>query len=223
MINNGRAIAVNYRPGAGGNFVQNCLALSKHCVFRHREWAQQQLDYGNPDPEFYQKKLEWALQTIAPVGTTWLNYELGANTFVGFIFADSRPTVDSDFPDVIHRAAEQGLWTTHTAHNYGYTEHIHRYWPTVKHICVHGNNWADKWQPKKNPELNVENEKLGWVTSQTPADIGYHFDFDSAIDSEAAFVGAMENLYKWLDFDDFNPALVAEFYRAYAKVHFFVK
>lgn len=219
MIENGLAIAVNYRAGAGGNFLQNCLGLSRHCILRHRDWALQQLNYGAPDAAFYQQKLDWALTTLGPLSTGWLGHELGADTFIGFTFSAEQELTLADFPEAVHLAAQKGVWTTHTAHNYDYTAYIHRYWPTVRHVCVHGEQWADRWQPIKNPELDTGLEKTNWPLSITPEHIGFHFDMDCAMDSESYFLANIQNLYLWLEFDDFSAAPLVEFYRAYIDVH----
>jgi hypothetical protein len=45
------------------------------------------------------------------------------------------------------------------------------------------------------------------------------FDIDSVIFDRYKFLSAMENLYKQLGFDDFNPALVGEFWQRYIDLH----
>jgi hypothetical protein len=227
VIENGRTIAVNYRPGAGGNFVQNCLGLSRHCVLRDRKYAEWQLT-ATVDENFYQQKLAWAIETIQPgvIDAGWLGYELGANTFIGFIFSDSLKTTDTDIPKVLHQAAQQNLWVTHTAHNHGWTEHLTRYWPQVRYINVHGDTWAQRWMNVKNPGLPGPNgypvtDPQGRVVNEDwePSPVAYDFDIDAVINSESDFLQAMRTLYEWLEWDDFDQAPVAEYYRAYKQAH----
>jgi hypothetical protein len=212
VIQNGHTIAVNFRPGAGGNFIQNCLGLSRHCVLRDQAYAEWQLS-AQVDSAFYQQKLHWALDTIQPgkFSTTWLGHELGSHRLIGFLFSDSRKTTDDDIPQVLHQAAEQGLWVTHTAHNHGWTEHLTRYWPTVRYINVSGEQWAQRW-------MNVKNHALEWTEWETSPK-GYNFDFDAVVESEPAFLKAMQDLYTWLEWTDFEQTPVAEYYRAYKKAH----
>jgi hypothetical protein len=212
VIENGRTIAVNYRPGAGGNFVQNCLGLSRHCVLRDLEYVAWQLD-ATVNVDFYQQKLCWALDTIqsGEFSTGWLGHELGSHRLIGFLFSDGLKTTDEDIPALLHKAAEQGLWITHTAHNYGWTEHLTRYWPTVRHINVCGETWAQRWMMVKNHNLEWRN----WDSSPN----AYEFDIDSTINSERDFLQAMHSLYKWLEWDDFDQAPVAQYYRAYKQAH----
>jgi hypothetical protein len=212
VIENGCTIAVNYRPGAGGNFVQNCLGLSRHCVLRDRKYAEWQLT-ATVDENFYQQKLACVIKTIQPgvIDAGWLGYELGAGTFIGFIFSDSRKTTDADIPEVLHQAAKQGLWTTHTAHNHGWTEHLTRYWPHMRYINVRGDAWARRW-------INIKNNELEWRDWE-PSPGAYEFDLDAVINSELDFLQSVQALYEWLEWDDFDQAPVAEYYRAYKQAH----
>ena len=212
MIKNGQTIAVNFRPGAGGNFVQNCLGLSRHCVLRDIDYVAWQLD-ATIDQTFYQQKLSWVLDTIQPgtFSTTWLGYELGSHRLIGFLFSDSLKTTDADIPEPLHGAASQGIWVTHTAHNHGWTDHLARYWPCVRYINVHGDAWAQRW-------MNIKNHALEWAEWEASPD-AYEFDFDSTINSEFDFLSAMRAVYEWLDWDDFDQVPVAEYYRAYKLAH----
>lgn len=212
MIENGRTIAVNYRPGAGGNFVQNCLGLSRHCVLRDHKYAEWQLT-ARIDADFYQQKLTWSLDTIQPdrFDTGWLGHELGSHRLTGFLFSDSIKVTDLDIPAILHQSARQGLWVTHTSHNHGWTEHLTRYWPTVKYINVRGEAWARRWMMVKNHNLEWRN----WDSSPN----AYEFDIDSTINSEQDFLQTVHSLYKWLEWDDFDQAPVAQYYRAYKQAH----
>lgn len=212
MIENGRTIAVNYRPGAGGNFVQNCLGLSRHCVLRDLEYVTWQLG-ATVSADFYQQKLSWALDTIQPgkFSTTWLGYELGSHRLIGFLFSDRRKTTDTDIPAVLHDAALQGLWVTHTAHNHGWTQHLARYWAQVRYINVHGDAWAQRW-------MNIKNHTQQWYDWEASPN-AYNFDLDATVHSELDFLTAMRALYEWLEWDDFDQAPVAEYYRVYKYAH----
>ena len=212
MIANGKTIAVNYRPGAGGNFLQNCLGLSRHCVLRDLDYVQWQLQ-AQVDADFYQQKLSWVKSTVAPVpfDTSWLGYELGSHRLIGFLFSDSRPTTVQDIPAVVHDAAALGFWTTHTAHNHGWTEHLTRYWPQVRYVNVLGDNWAKQW-------MHVKNHTLEWRVWK-PSPDAYNFDFDTVIHSCHEFSTAMQDLYAWLGWDDFDHVPLAEYYDCYYQAH----
>ena len=221
MITNGRIIAVNYSPGAGGNFVQNCLGLSRHCVLRDRNFVEWQLT-ATVGPDFYQQKLAWVLDTVPPViDHNWVNYELGSHRMIGFRMSDH--TVCQDIPIVIHQAAEQRLWVTQGIHSYSQTEYLLRCWPQVRYINVPGKMWAQQWcKIKKNKSIfgNKETQVIPWSYSDWQASPNaYEFDIDATIYSELEFLQAMRALYEWIEWDDFDQAPVAEYYRAYKSAH----
>lgn len=222
MIVNGCIVAVNYYPGAGGNFVQNCMALSKHCILRDKDYAEWQLD-ARVDTEFYQQKLAWVLDTV-PTGiidNSWVSYELGSHRLIGFRL--SAEHTDRAIPEVVHRAAEQGLWLTYGTHSHQQTSNFTRLWPEVRYINVLGKNWAKRWQKIKKHRsvfgpgdvLTIPKNYSDWE----PSPNAYAIDFDSLIESESNFLQTMRHVYSWLEWDDFDQAPVAEYYRAYKQAH----
>lgn len=221
MIKNGRIVAVNYFPGAGGNLVQNCMGLSRHCVLRDQNFVKWQLT-ATVDSAFYQQKLAWVLDTIPPViDHNWVNYELGSHRMIGFRI--SNHTVSQDIPIAIHQAAEQGLWVIQGIHSHSQTEYLSQCWPQVQYINVLGEMWAQQWRKiKKNKSIfgNKETQGIPWSYSEWQASPNaYEFDIDATIYSELEFLQAMRALYEWLEWDDFDQAPVAEYYRAYKQAH----
>jgi hypothetical protein len=217
MIKNGRIIAVNYSPGAGGNFVQNCLGFSRHCVLRDQKYVDWQLTAA-VDADFYRQKLAWVLETIPPdvIDHNWINYELGSHRLFGFKLSEEH--TDQDIPQVVHHAAEQGLWITHGAHSHPYTSHFTRHWPEVKYINVVAWAWARQWREIKKTNLTSSDNKKHLGVWQASPD-AYDFDLDSAIESESKWLQNIQALYQWLEWDDFDQAPVAEYYRAYRQAH----
>jgi len=216
MIKNGRIVAVNYSPGAGGNFVQNCLGLSRHCVLRDQKYVAWQLG-ATVNADFYRQKLAWILDTIQPgtINNNWVGYELGSHRLFGFKLSSEH--TDQDIPQVIHQAAEQGLWITQGAHSHQYTDYFTCHWPEVRYINVVAWAWARQWREIKKTNLDKETQpKLGvWQ----PSPDAYEFDLDSAIESESKWLQNIQALYAWLEWDDFDRALIAEYYRAYKQAH----
>lgn len=222
MIKNGRIVSVNYFPGAGGNLVQNCMGLSRHCVLRDRSFVEWQL--GAPiDQNFYKQKLAWVLATVPPdvIDHNWVNYELGSHRMIGFRMSDH--TVSQDIPIAIHQAAEQELWVTQGTHSHSQTEYLSQCWPQVQYINVLGEVWALQWRKiKKNKSIfgNKEIQITPWLYSEWQASPNaYEFDIDAVIHSELDFLQAMRALYDWMEWDDFDQAPVAEYYRAYKSAH----
>jgi hypothetical protein len=221
MIANGRIISVNYYPGAGGNFVQNCLGLSRYCVLRDQDYVKWQLN-ATVDSSFYQQKLSWVLATVPhTIDHNWINYELGSHRMIGFRLDDHHGP--QHIPEPIHHAAQQGLWITYGTHSHVHTRHFTRLWPDVKYINVLAPEWARQWQKiKKNRSIfnNKETHSIpksysAWESSPD----AYTFDFDTAIESQSIWLDNMHLLYKWLEWEDFDQVPIAEYYRVYKLAH----
>jgi len=218
MITNGRIIGVNFIPGSGGKFVQNCLALSRHCAFKTENAVRWQL-YHPFNQNLYDQKFTWALKTIPPRDDmhNWLRYELRDDNFYGRIFSDVDELESTDLPEYLALAAQQGSWLTYSAHSHGSAQQLEKYWPTVKYVCLtNSDQFCADWAEIKNHNNPINSLGTDW---QTPPGEGFDFDIDSCIYNEAAFVAQMRELYEWLGWEDFDNTRIPEFYRAYIAIH----
>jgi hypothetical protein len=207
MIEHGRIIAVNYVPGAGGKFIQNCLALSRYCAVKS-------LKFCDTD---YDLKLNFLINTIPPPDRmhNWLGYELRDDFFFGRIFSDADHITSADLPVHLHQAADQQLWVTYTAHSHGAGEHVEKYWPTVRYVSlVNADQFIADWAKRKNP-----NSSLIGPNRETPSGLGFEFDIDSCIYNKELFLTQVHELYEWLGWDDFHQAPIDQYYCAYIAVH----
>lgn len=222
MINNGKIIAVNFTPGAGGKFIQNCLGLSKHCVLKKPEWAGWQVFFNfdsTPHQKvlFYQQKLQWALSTVPPDKShfwKWLAYELRDDQFYNGLLIPSKPRTE-EFPNYIHLIAEQNLWVTYSSHDWAGSQCCERYWPVVKYVNVLGFKFASQWGEVKNQNQPPDPD---WAKlAQSPN--AFNFNLDQVIYDKTKFMQHMSELYNYVGYDDFNEAPVTEYWQAYTKVH----
>lgn len=216
MIANGKIVAVNFIPGAGGKFVQNCLALSRHCVLKTENATRWQLHHPC-NRNLYNQKLVWALKTIPPQDDihNWLKYELRDDWFFGRIFSEHDHISSDELPEYLKLAAQKNLWVTYSAHSHGSAQHVEKYWPTVKYVCLtNADQFIADWALVKNRYSST----LGpdW---ETPTGVGFDFDIDSCIYNELAFLKQMRGLYEYLGWDDFDQTPIPEFYRAYIAIH----
>lgn len=219
MIVNGHLISVNYSPGAGGNFLQNCLGLSRHCVLRDKNYIEWQLT-APVDAEFYQQKLAWVLDTIQPgtFNNNWVEYELGSHRMFGFKLSSQH--TDQDIPKAVHQAAEHGAWVTHGVHSHAHTSNFICHWPEIKYINVVGWQWARRWREiKKHRPIFGNQEPQQKPTQWEPSPNAYEFDFDTAIQFESSWLQNIQRLFNWLNWQDFDQVPVAEYYRAYKLAH----
>lgn len=228
MITNGQIVAVNFIPGAGGKFIQNCLALSKHCVLKHADWTDWQLAQCEYDAAFYQQKLNWAASTVAADMAFWQQRELGDEQYFGRLFLASTVAslTSNQLPNRLHRAAEQNLWTTYSAHNHSVIEdYLGLYWPTVKVVNVWpAIQFLKQWLPKKNQNMwqgfaHLTDIDYDNYRGHSPKDKSFWVDMDNTIYNETAFLTQMDSLYTWLGWDDFAAAPIVEFYRLYRNTH----
>jgi hypothetical protein len=220
LIPNGQLIIVNFPAGAGGKMLQNCLGLSRHCVLGKAEYIHWQLEYTQPiSQDFYQQKFKWILQTLPPREQmqNWLAFEIDKNDPYGiglFDFRKSIPVANQD----IYQLAEQGLWSTISVHNYESSKYYINYWPTRRYVdLVNSEMFARKALKIKNTNLKYDQD---WKTlGRTPSTKCFEFDVDNCIYDTPLFVKQVADLYKFLDFDDYQPELIAEFHLQYIKLH----
>ena len=222
LIPNGQIIIFNFPAGAGGKMLQNCVGLSRYCVLNHHSALEWQVNYNQPlTDEFYDQKMQWILATV-PLGKNclidWLAFEIDKDQPHGMGFRgfqiDKLPIANQDY----YRAAELGLWATISVHNYESFYHYTQYWPTVRHVCLINNvHFTKKSLSVKNKNLNFDES---WSTlGITPQDIGFNFDVDNCIYNTNSFVDQVSDLYKFLEFDDFRPELIARYHSQYIKLH----
>lgn len=212
MIAGGQIVAVNFEPGAGGKFIQNCMGLSQHCVLKLSGTARWQAQ-APANNLLYQQKLHWALATIPPRDriTDWLAFELRDDHFYGCVFGTGNDIGVHAFPEYLFQAAQHNKWITYSAHSHGAAEHVERYWPTVRHVSVvNASKFVAQWAQLKNRYTEP-------VADRNPQ--GFLYNQDDTIYDETAFLKQMSELYKWLEWEDFELAPIAEYYRAYIAVH----
>ena len=219
-IPNGRAIIFNFPAGAGGKMLQNCVGLSRHCVLNHRDYVAWQLNH-TVDNDFYNQKLAWVLASVPPDTDSmkyWLSFELGKDDEPhGIRLFDFKKYIPVINPDT-YKLAQTGLWCTLSVHDFPASRYYKPYWPTLRYVSLINNEkFAKMALPKKNKDITFDTT---WATSGiTPQGVGFEFDIDRCIYDTEKFVQQVDQLYKWLDFDDFNADLVADYHRRYIEIH----
>jgi hypothetical protein len=220
LIPNGQAIVFNFPAGAGGKMLQNCVGLSRHCVLNKQEYIAWQLRRPMPfGPDFYEQKLQWILDTVPPQNRMqdWLAFEIDKDDPHGIHLFDFKKSIPVANPDT-YELAMAGLWCTLSVHNFGVAGYYKTYWPTIKHVClVNNEKFARLALPKKNKHLTYDTQ---WTTlGRTPSGFGFEFDVDNCIFDTDAFVEQVQQLYRYLDFDDFKPDCIARYHRRYIEMH----
>jgi len=218
LIPNGQVIIFNFPAGAGGKMLQNCVGLSRYCVLNKLDYARWQMD-AIANQNFYTQKLSWIIQTLPAKNKMheWLSYEFSEMAIYGINFLGFNKHVPIPNKE-IYMLADKKLWSTVTVHNFGSIEHYSNYWPVIKHVCLINNeNFGRKSLKLKNPNLSFDND---WATrGRTPTGLGFDFDIDSNIYDSNKFLKQIEQLYQYLEFDDFKPEYILEYYKQYMQLH----
>jgi len=221
LISNGQAIVFNFPAGAGGKMLQNCVGLSRYCVLNKQEYIAWQLRRPMPfESDFYEQKLKWILDCIPPNASLvkdWLAFEMDKDGPHGIGIFDFKKRTPVTNPDT-YELAKAGLWCTLSVHNFDSAIYYQKYWPTLRHVSlVNCEKFAKITLPKKNKHLEFDTD---WKTlGVTPPGLGFEFDIDSCIYNTEAFVQQVEQLYKYLEFDDFNKDYVAPYHTRYIELH----
>lgn len=144
-------IIVNYCPFAGGNFIINCLSLSKHALMRTAEFAPYLLD----QPDDYETRIALALKSLPPKTEMhkWtLGYEYNDISMFGKSDWGMQPT-DLESPKFLKDAILKNMDFFISSHGGG-TERIKKilkFWPDAKllHLINADNFWKIAYNLKR--------------------------------------------------------------------------
>lgn len=251
---------------AGGKFLSNCLALSKHCVPQDLTAA----DYLVDHPDDYQYRFDCILKTLPPDQQSMIHwipqYEFGDINLYGNIVNDWQSgAANYNLNLVTKKIIKSGLKTFLIAH--GGDRQIKNFckvWPnssviklinhrafseisrSLKSKCEHsldfyagnyckykydqlaGPDWPD-WKSFENVgydsrliasiKTNIQEEILEFYNWKNINISSFVFDVDNSYFDRDRFLTAVEALYQWAKFDDFNSNLVGKFWKMYMDLH----
>lgn len=251
---------------AGGKFLSNCLALSKHCVPQDHDSA----EYLTARPDDYQYRLDRVLKTLPPDRISMINwipqFEFGDHNLYGDVFQDWEDgVVNKNVNMITKKIIDSGLKTFLTTHgSESGVRQLYQTWPnspiiklinhrkfsgiswSLKSDCSHsldsyaGNYCESKYNQLAGPSWplwrefemrgfdprlcddctsDTQREMLQFYNWQDIDGLFSVFDVDNSYFDRDNFLNAMESLYRWLEFDDFNPELVGTFWQAYMRLH----
>jgi len=262
-LNSYNPVIIQFPRFAGGKFISNCLALSKHSVPQDKTMAEYLLE--NSDD--YDYRLNGILKTLPPIEhiTNWINdYEYGDFNLFGMAHESWRQGLNGTLNESTVALSKSELKFFITCHGSLELPHLLSIWPNAQIILLKNHNnfqeisaklkqediFDAQWQcanqhyktyntlkgtswpsweefedanydvrklDSKYRYVSTEIEKY-YVWSKINNNV-YSIDVDSCIFDKEKFLQAIENLYKKLDFDDFNPELVSSFWQAYIRLH----
>lgn len=270
-----RIVIVAFPAFAGGKFIMNCLALSRHCVPQQTSIARHLIKH----PADYNYRFEAVCSTLPPQWDlqNWRQkWEFGDTEFYKGSVRDMLESWINDRPSpvdfLLKDLIERNLCFFMTSHG-GWTDvkSLLRVWPHARIILLinyarfwslairlkqktnanqsyhlrdyAGNECQDSYDLLRGPDWpdwklfesnNYDIDKTStYVTLNT--DIcneikqyyGWHenknnlfcFDVDNNYFHKQKFLLTMKQLYDWMQFDDYNQALVDQYYTKYISLH----
>ena len=243
-FNTDKIITVCYPPYAGGKFLINCLALSRHATFqckyrvvrdlkcKYRVVRDFNLDLNSIS--YYNSKLEMALESLPPDKQSmkkWRQYEFGCHQLFNWAagsFCTKELSNDTVNNIIKLLSIRNDMNFFIVAHDLSSLDRIVNYFPNTKILML--TDFVDfmiKSTVLKNSEsFNLENYKLDWndinyskyIDSFDKYKIDYTMSYIDIFE-EDKFLDRVKILYDELGYDDFNRDLVQKFYQAYISLH----
>jgi hypothetical protein len=138
MRNYDKIVIVCYPPGAGGNFLINCLSLTNQCVLRDSILAEQQLISGfdvNKKLKYLNDNLEISKNT-----KQWNDLNLGCCQLFGFtnsLYLTEYPEIlETQFNYIIPQLIKQNKYLFIIAHTMQHLEAYQKFWTNSRVIFL---------------------------------------------------------------------------------------
>ena len=241
-----KVIILQFTRFAGGKFISNCLALSKHAVPQDAKVGKYLLD--NPDDYNYRfKKLLTTLPPSVIEMRNWISkYEFGdnqqdslldklSNSDLNFFLTSHDPesTIEllEQWPNakvIVLTNVRQFSDIANKRKNNGETNNVLGNYCIEKYNLLKGNSWPT-WEQFNtalfnvdkllNVPINIVNEMSEFYICNQINAITIGFDIDNCIFDKFKFLSSIENLYNQLGYTDFNPKLVGDFWQQYIDLH----
>lgn len=218
----GRLLIVNFPAGGGGKFIQNCLALSRQCVFKKPESARWQVQQTVFDRSYYLTKLDQVMSTLPPAPRIkdWLGYEASDIEY----YQQHQYTDSGQIPTYVRACSEKGIDQPLSAHNRQWPRWADDYWNDIYWIELDPcSQFGKEFLPIKNDLLEFDDDWANDTALVPEYQPKFTFNIDDTIWNSRDFVDHMKELYQWLGYDDFDPVLIKSYYGAYISLHRIVR
>jgi hypothetical protein len=222
-------ILVYAPPFAGGKFIMNCLAMSRHCIISDSRFAEQDLNFTNHDATFYKFKLDSVLQSLPPADkiNQWRLYEFQEWVFAGIKNDDYAHRTIEDlrshkFNPILSKVLDSQRYHCFLSHYYNTTVGFQQVWPNTKIITLV--NWQ-KFIKLAGTLKSLSNENIDNHLSHLldhPSTLSWPsliYDVDHSIFSQENHLRSIKTLYHALGWDDFQEDLIEQYYSEYRYLH----
>lgn len=224
-------ILLIYPKYVGGKFISNCLALSRHCVVQNATIAKMDLNCKHPE-KYYQFKLASVLKTLPEKSnlSKWADYEFGCTELYGI---DEDFYKDSSITNIKDTIKSIEIFNTLQQHNKQSCLIAHDFRTLLKYLLIFpGARVVDFYNYRefrqlaaslKCGDVNEQGYKLAETYHINDRQFyqldSFNIDVDDTFFSWHKFNTMMERLYRYLDFDDYQPELVKQFWEQYINLH----
>jgi len=233
---------------SGGKFITNCLALSKYCVPQDTTSINYLINYPNDYNFRFQKVLSTLPPNVSEMKKWISKYEFGENqqkpalprlskTSLNFFLGSHQPAGNIEDLSLWKNANIVIILTNHRKFseiscklkgNGESVEGVCGNYCVEKYDNLKGNDWPT-WKEFNKAKFNVNNipnlssdisrEISNFYINNQLAATTFGFDVDECIFEKSKFLNAISELYNKLEYDDFNPYLVGEFWQRYIRLH----
>ena len=229
-----RLIVFSYVTGAGGNFVINCLSLSRLTfpkVERHPTLPSRLLLKKITENDSLDFRLSYVLRSLPPKELdiklkTWNAYEFNDVITYGYSGGNlARGEIDETFfeknPNLKARLFfrelhKSGLYHFIIGHNYETFEALLKMFPNCRQVrFINAERWVrycDKLGKLRRLVKNFEIAKMPGFNNSVD------FDVESFYNQEQ-FLSEVNKLYEFFGFPDFNPQAISSFHKKYMNLH----
>lgn len=197
-----RLVIADYRPGAGGKFLLNALALAPGFVLQSAELAQQEIDNELTSQDKY---LELT-RRYTNVADSWDDLNLGCQQLFGVSAGQHLSAIHHGhllkFDPVIDRLCVQShMWFPLVSHSHLATLTYLRVWKQAQ-VIVFTNDESFTKAVGRRPYDEIDNKHQDLIHIQDLATV-QEWDCEWFLDADTT-VKNLWNLYQWFGLDQFD-------------------
>lgn len=227
--NTDKLIILFFPAYAGGKFLSNCLALSKFATFQNAELALIDIKLRE-SKDYYNWKLKTALKSLPTMEqiSSWLKYEYGCDKLFNWSAHDENFSEEqiSYAVKLLSNLNDTNFFIV--SHGYDDLCRVKKYFSNAKILILTDYlkfiEISYKIKQEKLTTLNLKKDKnfLKKIShcNQTIKKLKYDYkvSFEN-IFNEEFFIEEIHNLYKKLNYNDFNEQNIKIFYKQYIDLH----
>jgi hypothetical protein len=197
-----RLVIADYRPGAGGKFLLNALALAPGFVLQSADLARREL----AGTLLSQNKLQELLERYSNTSTAWHDLDLGCQQLFGVSAGQHLAAIDQGldivFDPVINELSDQShTWFPLVSHSHWATLTYLQAWPQARVIVFHNDrDFVEAVGRQPDNEISNTDQDLKTIRERAMT-----WDWDCTWFLDAGTMQhRLSQLYQWFGLDGFD-------------------